>query len=365
MNFEAIYYNTLLFIIALFPMMIYPTNWGNKVIDAPRPIWGIFLIVFGTWCMYSFPIIVGSWTDRGAYAGTVLDFQSHGFSYDSQRGEVAFLIYTWIISRFTSYKGWFVVTAVIYMGSYWLAAKRMTREYSFILFLSIVCNFQFLSYGSNTIRAGFAASLLTLAISFCNKPKVMFLLFVSAFFCHKSMAIPIGALLVAYRFLDKSKWLLFVWLLSIVISYGFGSHFGAFVSGFVQDTRADYFIVNAAKTHYRVGFRWDFLLYSSIPVILGYWYMYFQNFKSEFYHWIYNTYLIANAFWVLVIRAEYTDRFAYLSWFLFPVLLFYPLLSQQLFRETALQKRAIVVTLWGQFAFAYFMFYAYNGYKFF
>lgn len=365
MSFDAIYYNTLLIIVILFPLVVQPVIWGNKVIDVPRSYWGFLFVALGVWCMSSKPIILGSWSDRGAYASTVLDFQTHGFLYDPQRGEVGFLFYTWIVSLFTSYKGWFVVTAVIYMSCYWFAAKRMTREYSFILFLSIVCNFQFLAYGSNTIRAGFAASLLTLAISLCNKPKVMLLLFVSAFFCHKSMTIPIGALLVAYKFPDKTKWLLFVWLLSIVVSYGFGSGFGAFVSGFVQDTRADYFVVNAAKTHYRVGFRWDFLLYSSIPVILGYWYMYFQNFKSEFYHWIYNTYLIANAFWVLVIRAEYTDRFAYLSWFLFPVLLFYPLLSQQLFRETALQKRAIVVTLWGQFAFAYYMFYAYNGYKFF
>ena len=35
------------------------------------------------------------------------------------------------------------------------------------------------------------------------------------------------------------------------------------------------------------------------------------------------TYVLANAFWVMVIKAAFSNRFAYLSWFLYPVVLAY------------------------------------------
>mgnify|MGYP007128044265 CR=1 FL=1 len=40
-----------------------------------------------------------------------------------------------------------------------------------------------------------------------------------------------------------------------------------------------------------------------------------------------HTYVLANAFWVMLIRASYSNRFAYLSWFMYPVVLAYPLLT--------------------------------------
>ena len=36
-------------------------------------------------------------------------------------------------------------------------------------------------------------------------------------------------------------------------------------------------------------------------------------------------YIICNSFWILVIKASFSNRFAYLSWFLFPIVLVYPL----------------------------------------
>ena len=35
-------------------------------------------------------------------------------------------------------------------------------------------------------------------------------------------------------------------------------------------------------------------------------------------------YLTANAFWILVIRSSFSNRFAYLSWFLMAIIIFYP-----------------------------------------
>lgn len=76
-------------------------------------------------------------------------------------------------------------------------------------------------------------------------------------------------------------------------------------------------------------FRWDFLLYSAMGVAVGYYFIFRRNFKDEYYHWIYNTFLVTNAFWVLVIRAAYSNRFAQISWFIMPVVLIYPFMKER------------------------------------
>lgn len=65
-------------------------------------------------------------------------------------------------------------------------------------------------------------------------------------------------------------------------------------------------------------------------MLVGWYYIYRKKFNDRFYTLIYNSYLLTNIFWILVIRANFSDRFAYLSWFLIPFLLVYPLLKQKL-----------------------------------
>ena len=76
-------------------------------------------------------------------------------------------------------------------------------------------------------------------------------------------------------------------------------------------------------------FRWDFLAYSTMGVAIGYYFIFRRNFKDEYYHWIYNTFLATNAFWVLVIRAAYSNRFAQISWCIMPIVLIYPFLKER------------------------------------
>lgn len=366
MSTEAIYHNVLLLLVILLPMMVVPVSQNNRVVDVPRPFWGLFIWCLAVWCMANVPINLGTWSDRSAYAGAFLSIARGNYQFEGFQGEALFSLYMWIVSQISSdYHLWFYITAVIYVGNYFFAANRLTKEYSFVLFLSMVCCFQFFGYGNNTIRAGFAGSLIMLGLSFCNRMPLMILFFIMSFFCHKSMAIPIGALALAYYMPSKTNWFIRLWFLCIIGSFFMGSTFEGIFSQFVNDERSHYFMTGADQTSYKVGFRWDFLFYSALPVALGYFYLFVLRFRSVFYHWIYNAYLIANAFWVLVIRAEYTDRFAYLSWFMFPILLLYPLLTQQLYPDVYKQKQMIVYVLMGQFAFTYYMYFAYNGFKMF
>ena len=78
-----------------------------------------------------------------------------------------------------------------------------------------------------------------------------------------------------------------------------------------------------------MSFRWDFLAYSGIGVALGSYFSIFRNFRDQYYQWIFNIYLICNSFWVLIIRAPYSNRFAQISWFILPLVLIYPFMRER------------------------------------
>ena len=102
------------------------------------------------------------------------------------------------------------------------------------------------------------------------------------------------------------------------------------------DERVSYLMVNAMDTHYKAGFRIDFILYSCFPALLGYYYIYKKKYRDVFYCNLYNMYLLSNTFWILVIRANFSDRFAYLSWFIYSIVLLYPLVTHSIVKRQGL-----------------------------
>lgn len=104
-----------------------------------------------------------------------------------------------------------------------------------------------------------------------------------------------------------------------------------FVSLQLDDRIQGYFTKDYSQFSH-AGFRWDFLLYSIVPILLGK-YITDRGCEDRIYSVLLNTYILANAFWVLVIRAEFSDRFAALSWTLYPFVIAYPLLKLQIWEH--------------------------------
>ena len=84
----------------------------------------------------------------------------------------------------------FLLCALIYVGSLWLAMVRMFGDHYYIPFLVILSMFTFWTYGVNGMRNGMGASLFILALSFAdNIPIMVFFAFdfvdanKSLFFC--------------------------------------------------------------------------------------------------------------------------------------------------------------------------------------
>lgn len=94
-----------------------------------------------------------------------------------------------------------------------------------------------------------------------------------------------------------------------------------------------------------------FLLYSSMPILLGFYILQKRKITDRIYVILLNTYILANAFWIIVINASFSNRFAYLSWFLYPIVLVYPLLKLSIWKD---QSRKTALILMFHCSFTYF-----------
>lgn len=348
---QTIIYYHLFFVILLVSciLMLRPSGNRHFMFTANNSVTTILLFI-AVLIMGSLPILE-IYSDRYLYAQAV-ESANNG-TLDISQSDRFFNGYVKITGSFLSPTLWMYLTAFIYVFNHLIFSKKVGGYYLYPLFLMFLTGFFFYGYGVNTIRAGFAASFLLLALAFYDKLIYFVSFILIAVNCHFSMIIPALAML-ASRFFDKTRIYLILWLVSIPLSAVAGHSFEVLFSSMSSDHRVSYLSVDADNTHYNVGFRIDFILYSCAPVILGYYYIIRKRIKDQFYSILYNTYILANCFWILVIRANFSDRFGYLSWFIYPAVLVYPALKYQLW-DRQNEKVALIVFMHGLFTYVMFL----------
>lgn len=272
--------------------------------------------------------------------------------------DVSFHLFMKFCSSFMNVHAFFLMCSLIYVTPMYLISKKFFKEYWFYGFFMFIVAFSFWTYGTNGIRNGMASSIFLLAITFYNKKLILYLIFLVSFLCHESMILPILAFFLASK-VTNPKYYLIGWLLAIPLSITMGGFWqNLFASlGFGGD-RLSYLTSDLDEAIGKTGFRFDFLFYSSFPVVAGWFFIFKKKFQDKFYTHIFNVYLICNAFWILIIRANFSNRFAYLSWFLMSLIIIYPLLKQRFFKS---QEAAISKIMLFYFGFTYFMVIVYYG----
>lgn len=302
-------------------------------------------LVFRFGCMpYLFSV------DRLIYANDFLGVKYGGHSTNFSEKDPLWGTFSYIVSLFGDVDFFFISQSALYIGLYLFAIQRLNSKAIFWIFIAVVGSMGFSSYGTNTIRAGMAIATIVFGLSYWRKPIAMYCIFLMALGLHFSMAIPLSMILIC-RYYNNTRLFFYVWFLSVILSLSAGSFFNDFFSTFVEDSRTSY--LTEENKFYNQGFRWDFVIYSLVPLLVGAFYIFKKGFKDRFYWMLYNAYILTNSFWVLVIRANFTDRFAYLSWFMIPFILTYPLL-----RHDAPVKRPnqwLAVILLGEAAFKMIM----------
>lgn len=242
----------------------------------------------------------------------------------------------------------FLFCAFVYVGALWWAMVRIFGEDYFVPLVVAVSMFTFWSYGVNGVRNGMASSLVILAISFRRKLPIAALLAVLATGIHRSMLLTVAAAAVA-AFVRKPRLFLWLWFGSIAVSLVAGNAVSGMMlgSGLVGDDRfASYLTGTTDDVFSREGFRWDFLLFSSIPVLVGSYFIFKRGYADKFYIWTFNIYLITNSFWVMVIRTNFSNRFAQISWFIMPLVLIYPFFMKKFWEDQPSKTGSAVIVFY-------------------
>ncbi|MFZ7132235.1 MAG: EpsG family protein [Eubacteriales bacterium] len=251
----------------------------------------------------------------------------------------------------------FFFTASVYCLPMYIVSRRLAVNYAFVLLLFCVSSFSFYAFGVNGIRNGMASSIVLLAMVYRSKKWAMALLVLVAFSLHVSMILPLGAILIT-SFYKKTSFYLWFWLLSIVISLFTGKYFQTLFLNvdFISQYGGRYLSEAGSDYNYDLfsgtGFRWDFVMYSTAPIVIGYYTTQVKKLTNDTYSFFFNTYLVNNAIWILVINANYSNRIAYLSWFLMPIIIGYPVVKFSGFKY---RNHVIAATLLTYYGFTYLL----------
>tara|TARA_B110000046_G_C13025697_1_gene413929 strand:+ start:7150 stop:8238 length:1089 start_codon:yes stop_codon:yes gene_type:complete len=350
--YTPIFYNIEFVIILILVMKLFSKGYviqkPNKKEYAP-----FFLLIGVVLYMGLRPISGAYFTDMWSYNKDFQHYASGGLI--KNKIDLGWNMFMKFCSTIMTAKMFFLVCAILYVAPLYKAAKNWLGWDKYLLFFMFMASFSFWAYGTNGIRNGIATSLFVLGISYTNKRIFQYAIITLSFFVHASTIIPISAFILSI-FYKNPKHYLMGWFFCIPLSLAFGGLFeNLFASLGFQNDRLYYLTegnINNNNFAY-TGFRWDFLIYSASAVFAGYYFIIRKKFKDKIYIQLFNIYVMANAFWILVIRANFSNRFAYLSWFLMAVVIFYPFLKAKFFKN---QNKVLAYVILGFFSFTYFMF---------
>ena len=329
----------------------------NKLIKgSPTTIFPIIIIVLTIIYIGTRPI----WCYADTHLYTLMFNLVQSGTWESLKGEGKeplwdFIEYTCI--DLTTASGWLFVVALFYISGMSIASYRWLPRHFLMAIIFLFTAFSFWGYATNGIRNGMATSIAMLGLSFfCKTKKELitgYLLLILACLTHKSCMLTIVATTGAL-YLKNTKVNISIWLICIVLGILFQNQFKSLFAGLIDDGRIDYYLaIDVTKdTFSSDGFRWDFLIYSAIPILIGWFATAKQKIADKTYLFLLHTYIFSNAFWVLINSISYSNRFAYLSWFLFPIVILYPFCKFNFIKNQSIILGILLIIF---IAFTYFM----------
>lgn len=247
-----------------------------------------------------------------------------------------------------------LISAIYFWGMAWACSIQFPKDKmaAFLVYLGALSTF---SYGTNGIKAGAAASLFLMALAMYEKRKwlwtLVFLLLSWGF--HHSMVLPIAAF-VFCLFVKNTKLYFILWAFCFLVALFHVTFFQELFAGFADEQSASYLLGDQENIKQELlgGFRIDFILYSAVPIIIGWVAVFKKQIVSRNYLFILNLYILINSVWMLCMYAEFTNRISYLSWLMLPIVLVYPFLKEKWGRN---QYKTFMWVAFGHLAFTLFM----------
>lgn len=281
----------------------------------------------------------------------------YGFDWNTQN-KIFDNIYNYMGSLFPNATPFFILIAAVYFICILIASRKMFPSNTLIAFLVCLAAFSTFSYGTNGIKAGAAGSLFLVALAYRDKIWISILFLFLSWGVHHSMQLPVVAYVLTLIFKNKN-WYFYGWIFCLLMAIGHVSFFQNFFAEMTDEKGGNYLNWDTNDDWGgKGGFRIDFVIYSAMPVIMGYYVKYKYALKDKLYDIMLNMYLTCNGVWMLCMYAQFTNRIAYLSWFMYPILLIYPCYAIADENHPLVLVRQKVVLL--HLAFTLFMVLIYN-----
>lgn len=241
----------------------------------------------------------------------------------------AFDLLTVIAALAGSVTFYFLLCAAFYIVPQAIAVRQMFGTRWPMALAVMASSFSFYAYGTNGIRNGIAVAfaLLVLATPKLWK-KLLWAVLAAGFHFSVMLTFLAHAVALAIRSVPLS---LGFWVLSIPAAILLPNELvGNFVES-IGDTRSDYFTSDQVEI---ARFRWDFIVYSAAGTAAIIYWKYVRGIEDEEFDLFASTYLIANGGWILVNDVLFSNRFAYLSWFMIELVILFPMLRNHSARAT-------------------------------
>lgn len=339
MEIAQLYYPIYLLIVSLFSIQVYGKY--NKRIN---PILGMQKRNLDGEClilMFFMILFIGLRPVSGRYFG---DMGNYVASYHAFYENVPFVFNPlaenilwdnwWALwgSMCLGTETFFLLSAAVYFVCTHIACCKWFPNDTFIAYLFFLAAFSTFSYTTNGCKAGNAAALFLVAMAYRDKLYVCIPFLLLSLGIHHSMKLPIVAFILASLYKNPKMYLM-AWGICLLLSLAHITWFQvlfAQISADNGDAHGANYLLGSDTNGWggKSGFRYDFVLYSAMPVWVGYYAVFKKKIKSLNYNFILNVYTILNSVWMLCMYAEFTNRIAYLSWFMYPFVLIYPLVCE-------------------------------------
>ncbi len=225
----------------------------------------------------------------------------------------------------------FTIAAIYFICITWACSAIFPKDKmaSILVYLSAFSTY---AYGTNGIKAGAAAAIFLVALAYYEKRQwvgVVLMSLISIGF-HHSMMVPVAAFIVCV-FVKNPRIFLVFWVACFFAALLHVTTFQELFAGIINEHGAEYLVGvgGYVKEDFLGGFRIDFVLYSAVPIVLGLIAIEKKFIVSEQYYFLLNLYTLVNALWLLCMYSDFTNRIAYLSWLMLPIVLIYPILNEE------------------------------------
>ena len=263
-------------------------------------------------------------------------------------GEWFFGVVEYMCVEMTDASGWLLVVATFYVVGMSIAAYRWMPRHIMVALLFLFTAFSFWGYATNGIRNGMATSIALIGLSCFNRSFLQLIIGYVILYIAASTHTSLWLIVVsasAALFLRNTKTNLWIWISCLILGLFLQNFFKTYFSGLIDDGRmAGYSQIDVSTEVFSgTGIRWDFILYSAMPILLGWYTIIKHRLKDNTYEFLLHVYIFANSFWLLINSIAYSNRFGYISWFMYPILLAYPLCRFKIFKQQGLATGLILL----------------------